>query len=160
MFSARISYLEEMSRETPEPDQVGAEGWQVAIDVLRTERETLATASEDETSTGEEFAIRLRAAHAALARLEALDPDHSVPALQPLRDAYNTRIERLHTLEVGAAAREDLTPSFWRAAALLLSIERETLVTWGMERRVDGVVADRADRDIATEAADLEVTAV
>ena len=33
-------------------------------------------------------------------------------------------------------------------------------MTWGMERRVDGVVADRADRDIATEAADLEVTAV
>ena len=70
LFSARISYLEEISRETPEPDQVGAEGWQVAIDVLRTERETLATSGGDDTTTGEEFAIRLRAAHAALARLE------------------------------------------------------------------------------------------
>ena len=102
--------------------------------------------------------MRLRAAHAALARLEELDPEHSVPGVEPLREAYTARIERLHELEAGAAARDDLTPAFWRAAALLLTTERDTLVTWGMEQRVDSVVADRADRDLATEAADLEVS--
>ena len=160
IFTARIAYLEEISRATPEPDQVGAEGWQIAMDVLRVERETLAKMDVDDTTAADEFAVRLRAAHAALARLAELDPDRSIPALTPLWEAYQTRIERLHAIEVGAAARDDLTPAFWRATALLLSTERSTLVEWGVERRVDGVTADRADRDLASEEADLEVSTV
>jgi EmrB/QacA subfamily drug resistance transporter len=159
IFEARISYLEQIASETPEPDQVGAQGWQLAVDVLRTERRTLADAGDSSASTRVELALRLHAAQAALAQIDAYEGVAGIPAITPLRDAYVTRIARLQAIETGAAERDDLTPSFWRAAALLLARERETLAEWGAEDRVEAAVVDRAERDLATEAADLAVSA-
>jgi hypothetical protein len=159
IFEARISYLEQIASETPEPDQVGAQGWQLAVDVLRTERRTLADADGSAASARGELTLRLHAAQAALAQIEARDGVASVPAIAPLRDAYVARIERLQAIEAGAADRDDLTPSFWQATALLLARERETLAEWGAEDRVEAAVVDRAERDLATETADLAVSA-
>jgi EmrB/QacA subfamily drug resistance transporter len=159
IFTARISYLEQISRETPEPDQVGAQGWELALDVLRTERQFLAGAGHAGQTARDELGLRLSAAKAALAQLEAGDAAADVPAIAPLRDAYTARIERLQGIEAGAAGRDDLTPSFWRAAALLLAVERETLAAWGADDQVEASVVDRAERDLAAEAADLATSA-
>jgi EmrB/QacA subfamily drug resistance transporter len=159
IFSARIAYLEQLALETPEPDQVGAEGWEIALDVLRTERKFLAGAGNAGTSAREEVSIRLQAAEAALARLDARQEVEHLAAIAPLREAYAARVERLQGVEAGAASRDDLTPTFWRATALLLAVERETLAEWVVEDQVDATTADRAERDLAAETADLAVSA-
>jgi EmrB/QacA subfamily drug resistance transporter len=155
IFSARISLLEQISGQTPEPDQVGANDWELAVDVLRIERQMLTEGEGSGQSAGQEISIRLAAAKAALARLDAGTTATDMPGVAPLRDAYAARITRLESVDAGAAAREDLTPEFWRATATLLAIERETLATWCAENLVDASVADRAERDLAAEAAEL-----
>jgi EmrB/QacA subfamily drug resistance transporter len=158
IFSARVSLLEQISGETPEPDQVGADDWKLAVDVLRTEREML-TGTETAQTASQEISIRLAAATAALAQLDAGTTVTDPPAVAPLRNAYIARIDRLKGVEAAAAARDDLTPDFWQAVAVLLAVERETLANWGAENLVDPSVADRAERDLADEAADLAISA-
>jgi EmrB/QacA subfamily drug resistance transporter len=158
IFSARVSLLEQISGETPEPDQVGADDWKLAVDVLRTEREML-TGTETAQTASQEISIRLAAATAALAQLDAGTTVTDPPAVAPLRNAYIARIDRLNGVEAAAAARDDLTPDFWQAVAVLLAVERETLANWGAENVVDPSVADRAERDLAVEAADLAISA-
>jgi EmrB/QacA subfamily drug resistance transporter len=158
IFSARVSLLEQISGETPEPDQVGADDWKLAVDVLRTEREML-TGTETAQTASQEISIRLAAATAALAQLDAGTTVTDPPAVAPLRNAYIARIDRLKGVEAAAAARDDLTPDFWQAVAVLLAVERETLANWGAENVVDPSVADRAERDLAVEAADLAISA-
>jgi EmrB/QacA subfamily drug resistance transporter len=158
IFSARVSLLEQISGETPEPDQVGADDWKLAVDVLRTEREML-TGTETAQTASQEISIRLAAATAALAQLDAGTTVTDPPAVAPLRNAYIARIDRLKGVEAAAAARDDLTPDFWQAVAVLLAVERETLANWGAENVVDPSVADRAERDLADEAADLAISA-
>jgi EmrB/QacA subfamily drug resistance transporter len=159
IFSARITYLEQISSETPEPDQVSAAGWEAALDVLRTERQFLTGAVTSGESAREEVGLRLTAAKAALAQIDQLEAVPDAPALASLREAYAARVDRLEGIEAGAAARDDLTPSFWRATALLLSLERETLAAWGADDSVEPAVVDRAERDLAAEAADLATSA-
>jgi EmrB/QacA subfamily drug resistance transporter len=154
IFEARISYLEQIAQTTPEPDQVAADGWQVALDVLRTERETLAAAGPI-PSAHDEVSLRLRAAQAALAQLDAVQDPEVARAVVTLREAYTARISRLETAVQGASARSDLTPSFWQAAALLLGIERDTLATWCADEQIDSAAGDRAERDLAAETAEL-----
>ncbi len=158
IFSARVSLLEQISGETPEPDQVGADDWKLAVDVLRTEREML-TGTETAQTASQEISIRLAAATAALAQLDAGTTVTDPPAVAPLRNAYIARIDRLKGVEAAAAARDDLTSDFWQAVAVLLAVERETLANWGAENVVDPSVADRAERDLADEAADLAISA-
>ena len=161
IFTARISYLEQIARETPEPDQAGPGGWALALDVLRTERQVLAQADSTGASARDELAVRLHAARAALARLDAADAAGTMPAIAPLRDAYVSRIERIQGMVDGGGAvvADNLTPSFWRASALLLTKERETLAAWHADDQVDSAVADRADRDLSAEEADLAISA-
>jgi secreted protein with Ig-like and vWFA domain len=101
----------------------------------------------------------LGAAKAALAQLESSDAA-DVPAVAPLREAYTVRIERLEGIRSRAAEATDLTPKFWEATALVLAVERETLAAWRMEDQIDPAVADRADRDLAAEQADLAASSV
>jgi EmrB/QacA subfamily drug resistance transporter len=155
IFSARVSYLERLANETPSPDQVDPASWQLAIEVLRSERELLLAAGAGAGSAREELEIRLAAAKAALGRLEADAATVDPTAIAPLREAYQSRIERLETVASGAAAREDLTPAFWRAIGLLLSVERTTLNEWSADNQIDVTTADRADRDLADEEAEL-----
>jgi EmrB/QacA subfamily drug resistance transporter len=157
IFSARISRLEQIAGNTPEPDQVSADDWDLAVEVLRTERELLTDGERSEHSARDEISIRLAAAKAALAKLEAGTQGIDRSAITPLQEAYTARIERLEGIEAGAAARDDLTPAFWRAAAMLMAVERETLAAWSAENLVDASVADLAERDLAAEAADLAV---
>jgi EmrB/QacA subfamily drug resistance transporter len=159
IFSARISMLEQISGQTPEPDQVNAADWELAVDVLRTERRMLTDGERSGQTAGEEVSIRLAAARAALARLDEGTSRADLPAVAPLRAAYTARIERLEGVTSGAAARDDLTPAFWRATAMLMAVERETLATWCAENLVDASVADRAERDLAAETAELAVSA-
>jgi hypothetical protein len=42
---------------------------------------------------------------------------------------------------------------------MLLALERQTLAQWNADDSIDGAVANRADRDLATEEADLAVSA-
>jgi hypothetical protein len=157
IYTARISYLEQLANDRPEPDQVGAEGWAVAVDVLRTEREHLSGGVANPTAV-DELAIRLAAARAALDCLEA-SPAAALPAVAPLREAYTSKIERLEGIKGGASAREEMTSSFWQATAALLAIERETLITWSMDAQIDATAADRAERDLAEEQAELATSA-
>jgi hypothetical protein len=163
IFTARISYLEQIARERPEPDQAAAKGWEIAVSVLRAEREFLTDAAKAVGGTARgELEIRHGAAQVALARLDeqtATATEAEVAALAPLREAYVARLERLRNIAAGAAARDDLTPAFWQAAALLLTVERETLAAWGADAEVDAATADRAERDLALEAADLAISA-
>jgi EmrB/QacA subfamily drug resistance transporter len=159
IYVARISYLEKIGRATPEPEQAGADGWLLALDVLRSERLVLSEADSAGTTAADEVAIRLRAARAALARLEAPRDSETASAVAPLREAYAARVARLEQASTGAAARDERPPSFWRATSMLLAIERQTLAEWGADDSIDGAVANRADRDLATEEADLAVSA-
>jgi hypothetical protein len=136
---------------------VSADDWDLAVEVLRTERELLTDSETSEHSARDEISIRLAAAKAALAKLEAGTQGADRSAITPLQEAYTARIERLEGIEAGAAARDDLTPAFWRAAAMLMAVERETLAAWSAENLVDASVADLAERDLAAEAADLAV---
>jgi hypothetical protein len=157
IYTARISYLEQLANDRPEPDQVGAEGWAVAVDVLRTEREHLSRGVANPTAV-DELAIRLAAARAALDCLES-SPAAALPAVAPLREAYTSKIERLEGMNGGATSREEMTSSFWQATAALLAIERETLITWSMDAQIDATAADRAERDLAEEQAELATSA-
>jgi MFS family permease len=157
IFSARISRLEQIAGDTPEPEQVAANDWELAVDVLRTERQLLTEGEQPGLTARQEIEIRLAAAKAALARLEAGAAGADRSAVAPLRDAYIARIARLEGIEAGAAARDDLTPAFWQAAAALMAFERETLANWSADNLVDASVADLAERDLDAEAAELAV---
>jgi hypothetical protein len=163
IFTARVSYLEQIARERPEPEQATAKGWEIAVEVLRTERAFLIDAAKSVGGTARgELEIRHGAAQVALARLDELAATASaeeVGALTSLREAYTGRLERLRSIATGAAQRDDLTPDFWQAAALLLTVERETLAVWQADAELDAATAERTERDLAVEAADLAVSA-
>jgi EmrB/QacA subfamily drug resistance transporter len=159
IYTARVSYLEQLATERPEPDQADPEAWKVATSVLRAERKHLASTSDGVGTPRQEITLRLDAAKAALAKLES-SPAAANPALAPLRDAYTTRIARIESMPDALAARDDaLEPSFWDATSKLLAIERATLRAWANDNELDARTADRADRDLAAEQADLAVSA-
>jgi EmrB/QacA subfamily drug resistance transporter len=159
IFRARISYLEKIACEVPDPAQVGAEGWELAMAALRTERKVMTQARDTAATPRDQLTLRMAAAKAALAKLESAKGAEEIAAITPLREAYRARIQRLDNLGAGVGVRDDLTPAFWPAIGLLLAVERETLIAWRAEDAVEENIADRATRDIDVEAAEFAASA-
>ena len=157
IYTARVAFLEQLAEERPEPHQANPEAWKLATEVLRAEREVLAGPTPDTGTPRQEITLRLDAAKAALATLEA-SPIAANPVLTPLREAYVTRIARIEGAPALVADR-GLTPSFWEATSELLAVERRTLAAWSKDNQLDTAIADRMDHDLAAEQADLAISA-
>jgi hypothetical protein len=156
-YTARVSYLEQLAEERPEPHQADPEAWKVATEVLSAERKVLAGPSAGTGTPRQEITVRLDAAKAALATLDA-SPIATNPVLTPLRDAYVARIARIEGAPALVVDR-GLAPSFWEATSELLAVERRTLAAWSKDNQLDVAIADRMDHDLATEQADLAISA-
>ncbi|HVW81141.1 MAG TPA: MDR family MFS transporter [Mycobacteriales bacterium] len=156
-YTARVAFLEQLAEERPEPHEADPEAWKVATKVLRVERDILAGPTPGAGTPHQEIGLRLEAAKAALATLEA-SPAAANPALAPLREAYVARIARIEGAPTLTADR-GLAPSFWEATSQLLAVERETLSEWSRDNQLDAAVADRVDHDLAAEQADLALSA-
>jgi EmrB/QacA subfamily drug resistance transporter len=170
LFGGRIAYLCEQARlASDEPPSLSPRMWGLALQVLQADRQALADPADpvDVPATGahavrrrldRETAARLRAARAALLRLDELAPHSGVPDEQvaALRTLFESRIARIAaTVEHARATAPSRPAAFWRVAAELLAVERRTLTEWARTATVSAGVGDRADQDLAAEQDEL-----
>jgi hypothetical protein len=156
ILRGRIAFLEQLTRTTPEPETSSPEGWKLAMNVLRAERQQLANA-DSEGSAEREVAIRLDAARRALATIDA-SPARDLPAIAPLREAYAARVARFTGIATAGPEGSAQSEAFWRATQQILARERATLAEWSADHQIDPDAALLADRDIADEQLDLDST--
>jgi EmrB/QacA subfamily drug resistance transporter len=176
LFGARLAYLcRQTSLVEDGSSPLSPGGWLLAQQVLQADRQALAADTADaragaggahavDRRLDQEAAARLRAARAALLRLEELAPGSDVPDDQvaALRTLFESRIARIAaTVEQArrSAAVRSRPAAYWRVAAELLAVERSTLAGWARASGVSAGVADRADQDLAAEEDELLGTA-
>jgi monovalent cation/hydrogen antiporter len=118
--------------------------------------------SDDGTAEREEAKARIRAAEAALARLEELLADGAVPpdTAQRLRGTLGFRRDRFRArLDEGDdGAIEARSEAYQRVMRELLNAERAALLTLRNARVIDDNVMQRVQRDLDLEAARLDVS--
>jgi EmrB/QacA subfamily drug resistance transporter len=167
LFDARIAQLGQQAGLIS-ADALSPQGWQLALDVLQADREAQVTGVGEVAAAGGAHAVdrqirleaevRLRAARAALRRLEELAPGSAAPAEQVavVRALMQGRIARIEgTMEKARSSAATRPAAFWRVAAELLAVERTALADGAGTGRVSPGIVERAEHDLAAEQEEL-----
>ena len=116
--------------------------------------------TDDGGAEREEAKARIRAAEAALARLEELVEEESVrpDTAERLRGAFNFRANRFRARfdDRDDGALEEQSIAYQRVMRELLAAEQAALLALRNDRVIDDNVAQRVQRDLDLEAARLD----
>jgi EmrB/QacA subfamily drug resistance transporter len=158
----RIADLGRLENRLTEADGGGGaeatSGWEVLLDLLQTERESVARPSllggNGLDDLREEADVRLAGINAALAKLDELDAAGEVPEerRQCLRTMFEARRDRIGTRvrwRVEHAA--ETAPDYWAIAVEVLETERVVLAELHLDDAVSGRVADRVAKVLDSE---------
>jgi CPA1 family monovalent cation:H+ antiporter len=117
----------------------------------------LGLAQEGGDADGEEEA-RVRAAHAALARLEELASGEPVPddVQDQLRGAYQQRLDAFTEAEASDGRSESASETYKRLRRELIAVERAAAVSMREDGEIGSEVMRRLERDLDLEESRLE----